>query len=249
MKNLVLSAMLTVTASQAAGCIIVADDGEGAVSVSWSPVTAAPNGDAIAASPPPGATTAIIYAQRDIDARPFEDAYFISDRGGLSTDLPEGEYDVWVRFTDDAKVARYAESGSQRVIVEGGSTTVVPNYSIFVDHAFYLASWNLRPGGGAPVQCSQIAGENGVAIDATDGAGLRWTTKLDCEAGVAPLQAITRPMPSSLGGAKDYTIKLELLNTSDVSIGSSPVIIPSEAGKLDYGNKFQPLPVVDITVR
>ncbi len=220
----------------------------GTAALTWSTLTADATGRAVAAACPAGATSAVIYAQPDGAATPpFEDRV-PCNQGSLVQELPAGRYTIWVRLADDAVVTRFAESTSQVVDVQRGLTTAVPTYDIFVDHGFYRLSWNLRPPGSAgPVPCSTIAGEDGVSILLTDGGGAAFETLVDCEAGLAPSTAVTRPLPAGLGGSSPaYAISVALLNRSRQSIANGNPIAPAQAGRLDYGNKYQDVGPVNI---
>lgn len=249
MKSFIFTALLIGAASQAAGCIIVDDDEDtGNINVTWDTVTADANGNPVQANCPAGASSAIIYSL--LEGAPAGDAYIdkynCGDFAGTAADLPSGRYTVWVRLTDTSEATRFAESAAQVIDVPvGGSTSA--DFQIFNDHAFYLAGWNLRPNGGAAIPCSQVAGENGVSITATDSGGALLDTTVDCEEGLAPLQTITRPLPSSLSGAQ-YSIVFSLLNAQDQSIGDSQTLTPSPERSLDYGNEYQDLGIVDINL-
>lgn len=250
MKKLILSALVIGAATQAAGCIIVTDDDHtGDAQVTWDLLSADQNGNPIAAGCPSGATTAVVYALPD--GAPAGDAYI--DKydcvagAGRAADLPEGRYLVWVRLTDTSENTLFAESGSLITdIVDGGVTPV--NHDIFVDHAFYQLSWTLTPTAGGSVNCSQVVGEDGVSILATNSGGGFIDTIVDCEEGYGTNSTITDPLPSNLAGAQ-YTIAVSLLNAAQQSIGDAPTIPASLDRALDYGNEYQDLGTVDIVVR
>lgn len=250
MKNLILSALVIGAASQAAGCIIVAEeDDTGDASVTWDLLSADQNGNPIPASCPSGATSAIIYALPD--GAPAGDAYIdkydCAAGGGTAADLPEGRYLVWVRLTDTSETTLYAESGSLVTNIVAGSITPV-DHSIFVDHAFYQVSWTLNPTGGGSVNCSQVVGQDGVSMVATGPGGGFIDTIVDCEAGLSPSSTITDPLPSSLSGTQ-YTMSVTLLNTQQQVIGQAPTIAASPDRALNYGNEFQDLGTVGIVVQ
>lgn len=246
MKKLVLSTLMLAGVSQAAGCVVSEGDDTGNVAVTWSTLTADGQGLGVNTPCPAGATSATIYALPDgQSADPFEDRYLCNDRSGFAADLPAGRYTVWVRLTDSSLVTRFAESASQSIDVFAGSTASAPPFGIFVDHAFYDVSWNLRPPGSpGPVACSAVAGENDVSILPTDGGGSDYETIVDCEEGLAPAITTTRPLPS--GGSQAWTIKVALLNAQDAVIGDAPTITPQESGPLEYGNQYVALGVVEI---
>ena len=254
MKNLVLSALVLAAVSQAAGCIIVSDDEDtGNANVSWrllSTDAADPNGADIPGACPEGATRAVIYAQAASGGAPFEDRWLCNDLAGFAEKLPADRYTMWVRLTDESFTTRYAETASQIVDVPAGGTVTVPTYDLYVDRAFYVVGWNLRDDVGAAIPCSNVDGENGVSITATDAGGGLWNVDVDCEEGLAPSQTVTEPIPSSLAGpGAQYTVAVSLLNAQNQSIGDAPAITPSPDRALNYGGEYQDLGIVDIGLR
>ncbi len=249
MKRLILTALSIGAASQAAGCIIVSDDNDtGDAQVSWTLLSADVNGNPIAANCPAGATSAIIYSL--LEGAPAGDAYVdkyaCAAGGGSAADLPEGRYLVWVRLTDSSEATLFAESGSLITDIVAGAVTPV-GHSIFVDHAFYQVGWTLTAGG-VNASCSQITTEDGVSMLATNSGGGFVDTIVDCEEGEAGRQTITDPLPSSLAGSA-YTMAISLINVSNQPIGDAPTIAANPDRALNYGNEYQNLGSVNITVR
>ena len=255
MKKLILSALVIGAVSQAAGCIIVADDDQtGDAQVTWDLLSADQNGNSIPASCPSGATTAKIFALPDGAAAgdAYIDKYDCAAGGGLAADLPDGRYLVWVALTDTSENTLFAQSGSLVTDIVAGATTPV-NHDIFVDHAFYQLSWTLNPTGGGSVNCSQVVGQDGVSVLTTVAGGANFIDSiLDCEEGLAPASTITTPIPSAPSDANpgaQYTIAVSLLNQQQQSIGDAPTVAPSPDRALNYGNEFQDLGTLAITVR
>jgi hypothetical protein len=252
MKNLILSALVIGAASQAAGCIIVADDDDtGDAQVTWDLLSADAQGNTIAAGCPAGADTAKIFALLDGaqvgDA--FIDKHDCADGGGFASDLPEGQYLIWVQLTDFAENTIFAESGSLITNIVAGATTPV-DHSIYVDHGFYSLSWTLDPPG-APnnFNCSQIVGERGVSIVASTGGGGPLDEIADCEAGLSPAIHTMLPLPSNLSG-QQYTMSVTLIDTATPPnvLGVAPTIPGSPDTALYYGNEFVDLGTVNIAV-
>lgn len=248
MKRLILTALLVGAASQAAGCIIVADDDNtGDAQVSWDLLSADQNGNPIAAGCPSGATSAIIYSL--LEGAPAGDAYIdkynCADGAGAASDLPEGRYLIWVRLTDTSENTLFAESGSLVTDIAAGAVTPV-NQDIYVDHAFFTVGWTLTAGG-VNASCAQIAGQDGVSLLATHTGGSFIDTIVNCDAGEGGLKTTTDPLPSSLNG-EQYTMSVSLLNAQQQAIGTAPTIAASADRALNYGNEFQDLGTVNITV-
>lgn len=243
MNKLLVSALMLVATSQAIGCILVSDDDDtGSASVTWATLTAGEDSVARPAACPAGATSAVIFALPSGETEPFEDRYLCADGAGTVSDLPAGTYTVWVRLTDNSLVTRYAESSSQIVNVVAGSTATVPEYDIFVDHAFYTVDWDLSVNGSSAT-CSQISNAGDVAIDATDGGGSLYDNEVPCTAGQGGTLATTAPLP--IGSA--YTISVSLLHVeTGAAIGTAPAIPSAEAGILEYGNEYSDLGTVSI---
>jgi len=243
MKNLVLSALLFAGLTQAAGCIIVADDttgdGTGDVDVTWSLKSSDANGTVIPSSCPPGADTIEINAQRGSDI-PFTDKYLCSSPGGLADRLPPGQYAVWITITDTSGATKFAESGSYLVDVVDGAISPVA-IDIFTDRAFFQASWRLT---GAATSCAQAqAGHVSVLATVTGGSNGFDDDSALCTDGEMPKSVLTRT-PVPIGTT--YTVVVAALDAGGLSIGDSD---PKTNRVLDYGNKFDNLGVVDIPIR
>ena len=244
MKNLVLSALLFAGLTQAAGCIIVADDtttgsGTGDVSVSWALKSSDAAGNIISSTCPPGADTIQILAQRGSD-QPFTDKFLCSAPGGIADRLPVGQYAVWIQITDTQGVTKFAESAAQLVdIVEDG--TVPISIDIFTDRAFFMASWHLTRG--TPTSCAAV-GADKVSVLATVTGGVNGfdDDKTPCTAGEDGKTILTTT-PVPIG--QTYTVVVAALNTVGESLGDSQ---PLTNQPLEYGNKFQDLGDVEIPI-
>jgi hypothetical protein len=240
MKNLVLSALLFAGLTQAAGCIIVADDttgdGTGDVDVAWALLSSDGNGNTIPSACPPGADTIQINAQRGSDI-PFTDKYFCNAPGGIADRLPPGQYAVWITITDTNGTTKFAESGAYVVDVVDGATTPV-DIDIYTDRAFFQASWQLL-GAGVPAACAQTAADRmSILATVTGGSNGFDDDSALCTDGEAGKTILTRT-PVPIGTT--YTVVVAALNTLGESIGDSA---PLTNRVLDYGNKFDNLGVV-----
>ena len=244
MKNLVLSALLFAGLTQAAGCIIVADDtsgtGEGDVSVAWTLLSSSPNGTPIASACPAGADTIQILAQRGTD-QPFTDKFLCNATGGGIADrLPVGQYAVWIQITNTQGTIKFAESGARIVDVVDSATTPI-TIDIFTDRAFFQASWNLTQG--STITCAQAgAGKMSVLATVTGGANGFDDDQTNCVDGEGGKTAFTT-LPVPIG---TYTVVVAALNAIGESIGDSA---PLTNRPLDYGNKFEDLGTVNIPLR
>lgn len=245
MKNLVLSALCFAGLTQAAGCIIVADDtsggGTGDVTVSWALQSTDGAGNVISAPCPPGGNSVIINAKRGTDAT-LTDTYLCSDGVGVSDQLLPGRYTVWVTITDASLTNRLAESDGFLVdVVEDANTPVT--IDLFTDRAFFQASWNLTDNG-APTTCAAQQAVN-MSILATVAGGANGFDDdshacFDGEAGKSVFT--TTPVPIG----SPYTVVIAALNAAGASIGDSA---PITNRTFAYGNAYEPLPVTEVPIR
>ncbi len=253
MKNLVYSTLLAAVATQAAGCIIVSDDdggGLGSIHASWAlkstDLASQDNHDVTLTACPAGATTATVFSlpAGAAPASAFQDKFDCIDGAGHVTDLEPGSYTVWVQLTDTSGATKFAESGSQSIIVTDGGTATAP-YDIYVDRAFALVGWNLT---GRYTSCDAVAG-SGVSILATDGGGAMrgFDTVVNCSEG-AGRQTITQPLPIKgiPGFLGTYTLALSLLDANDGRISETTTVANKT---LDYGNEYEDLGIVNINSR
>jgi hypothetical protein len=238
-----LSALLFVGLTQAAGCIIVADDTSGGdtgdVDVAWRLLSSDINGTSIPSACPAGADTITIFAQLGSDT-PYTDKFLCNQAGGIADRLPPGQYAVWIRITDTQGAIMFAESGAHIVDVVGGGITPV-DIDIYTDRAFFQAGWQLTGGATSCAQASAthvsiLATVSGGA-DAFDDDGSLCTSG---EGGGKSILTQT-PVPSS----ESYTVVVSALNQAGLSVGDSQ---PLTNRLLDYGNEYENLGVVQIIV-
>ncbi len=245
MKNLVLSAMIAVGASQAAGCIIVSDDttttGEGDLQVSWSLLSTDANNNNIAGQCPAGSGTIRITAVREGDS-PYISDYLCSASGGPFTRLPVGTYTTWLTITDTNGVTRFAESAEATVTVGDGTVTPV-SFSLYTDRAFFAASWNLTRQG-APTTCNAVSADKMSVLATVSGGstGFDDDTNL-CTAGEGSAVAFTQlPVPTG----QSYTVVVAALNTLGESIGDSAPLVNRQ---LTVGNAALDLETITVPIR
>jgi hypothetical protein len=244
MKNLVLSALCFVGLTQAAGCIIVADDttgdGTGDVTVSWVLQSTDINGNVIAAPCPAGGDTVQINAKRGTDPT-LTDTWFCSDGAGIADRLPAGQYTVWVTITDTNGVTRFAESDGFLVNVAAGANTPV-TIDLFTDRAFFIAGWDLTRNG-APTTCAAVGAVNmSVLATVTGGANGFDDDRQSCAAGETGTVATTTPVP--IGDS--YTVVIAALNAAEESIGDSAALLNKTFA---YGNAYTDLGIVPVPIR
>lgn len=245
MKNLVLSAMLVGGLTQAAGCIIIADDtsssGLGDLGVTWSLVSTDGNNNNIAGVCPAGADTVMVHATRAGDT-PYNSALNCADGTGPVLDLPEGTYTVWMEVTDHAGTTKFAQSAEQTISVTADVTTPI-NFSLYVDRAFFAASWNLTRAS-APTTCAAVAADKMSVLATVSGGsdGFDDDTTL-CTAGEGGRQIITTlPVPTG----RSYTVVIAALNSAGLSIGDSA---PLTNKALAIGNTALDLGTVNIPIQ
>lgn len=224
MKNLVLSAMLAVGASQAAGCIIVADDttttGEGSLQVSWTLLSTDANNNNITGQCPAGSGTVRITAERAGD-EPYVSDYLCSQSGATFDRLPVGTYTTWLEITDRTGVTKFAISAETTVTVGEGTVTPV-DFSLYTDRAFFAASWNLTRAG-APATCAQVSADKMSVLATVSGGSLGFDDDTNqCTAGEGTAVAFTQlPVPTG----QSYTVVVAALNTLGESIGDSAPLV------------------------
>jgi hypothetical protein len=210
-----------------------ADTSPARVDVTWHIVSNEAPADC-----PAGATTATIYAQRLGDAEPFADIYDCSAGAGSATDLPAGDYTIWIELTDDGGATLYAESESATLNLSPGETPAA-DFVIDGTHGAFDVSWQLHTAGGAATTCAAVTND-GVSILQTNNTTTEGTDDLwDCTAGEAPSVVTDEWLPIG-----DYTIAVSLLDATQASIGDAP----TQLATIEYGNQFVDLGVETITL-
>lgn len=232
MKKLVIPALL-LGALQSTGCIFVAgdDDGgddvapgdEGNIAASWELVAGDQN---TPSGCPAGATTAAIIAQRSGDATPFRDLYNCEDGSGTATDLPLGDYTIWVEITDDNGTTLYARSEAVNATLDLAGETVTANFEINVDHGYFDVSYEFP----TATDCTD-PDQDGVSVLSTlSGTTEGYDDVFLCTDGLAPNVATTAPLPIG-----DYTVVVALIDGVGAVLAESDPIQDS----IDFGHEFE----------
>lgn len=213
MKKLVLSSLMTVLVSQAAGCVISSGEEDALITAQWDLRSLAMNASI---AYPPGVTTAAVYSQ-PVDANfrpvgsPIIDLFDVEDDAGTTAPLPPDVYQVWVELTSEGGSNVHARSLSAFVDVIDEDKTFTT--SIFEDGGYFQLSWNLVDAGGAPASCAET---NGIGVLSTlTGPNTFRDDKFDCEDG----GGITAGL---LAGT--YTVEVTALGADDGSIGRAPLM-------------------------
>jgi hypothetical protein len=252
MKKLVLSALLFAGLSQAAGCIIVADDTTstcasdpnasictGNVSATWSLKSSDAGGNVIAAACPSGGTTVRIFSQHGTDA-PYTDDFTCAAGTGVATQLPVGDYLVWMQITDSTTTQKFAESAAQPVIVTDAGTTPLA-ITTFTDRAFFQASWQLTRAGSNTTCANVNADKMSVLATVSGGSNFFDDDSNRCVDGEGKTAFTGTPVP--IGAT--YTVVVAALNTGGVSIGDSAALVQQP---LSYGNQYLNLNTVTVPI-
>jgi hypothetical protein len=149
--------------------------------------------------------------------------------------LPEGHYTVWYEFSADGQV--YAKSFAQEVDLRAGESQNL-DFEVQVDHGFFDLAWVLTSGS-STLQCADVAGQNGVALDTTlTGTDVVIPSEWDCAPGVGRTYAIPFNEPG-------YVNVATLIAGSGDAIGTS---IDEPADDFAFGNEAQDLGTVAIEV-
>ncbi|MDX2088383.1 MAG: hypothetical protein SFX73_11060 [Kofleriaceae bacterium] len=226
MKKLVLSSLMTVLVSQAAGCIISSGtDGEDAlITAQWSLKSLASNQSI---PYPPGVTTAAVYSQ-EVDAsyrpigQPIIDLFDVEDNAGTTAGLPPSVYQVWVELTSEGGSNVHARSLSAYVDVIDTDKTFTTE--ILEDGGYFQLAWNLVGAGNAPLTCEQagLSGgrPSGIYIEAflANETMAEASDIFDCADGAG----ITAGYP-----AGDYDVLVDARVTTEQIAGSAPTIATS----------------------
>jgi hypothetical protein len=154
--------------------------------------------------------------------------FTLAGAGAPGPVLEPGLYTVWVRVTDGAGTARFAESTHEPVAIAQDGTTQRLDFPIQATLGQVEVSWRLVGAtSGSTLTCAQVAGEDGVSILVTSANGDAAESFVDCEPGVGrgPLVPIG-----------SHTVALSLLRAG-LNIGDSaaaPIAVT-------YGNELVPL--------
>lgn len=242
MKNLVLTSLIALAASQAAGCIITSgdDDGEDAlISANW---TLRSEASGTTAPCPPGFTTAALYNQ-PVDANGnsvgdvFIDLFDCANGSGVSAPLPPTTYLTWVEIANDNNTSVYAKSLSAFVDVTVEDKTF--STQILVDGGYFQLQWNLVGGSSnASLSCAQANAAGGVSVIGTQVSNPSNSAEdlFDCEDQYGITAGYTMGT---------YTVSVAALNASNQSIGTAPELTNKV---IDFPNKVTNLGTVNIPI-
>jgi hypothetical protein len=169
---------------------------------------------------PPGATPRI-----ETTACAATGSFSLPGAGAPGQPLEPGLYTVWVRLTDGAGTARFAESAHQPVAIPQDGATQRLEFPIQATLGQVEVSWRLIGAqSGMTLVCTGVGGEDGVSILVTLQNNQAFESVVDCEPGMGlgPLVPIG-----------SHTVALALLRGSQ-SIGDSaaaPIAVT-------YGNEL-----------
>ena len=236
MKNFVIGSLIALAATQAAGCVIQADDTTdyATVGATWDIRTVqslGTNGVVTTASVPscpPGITTAALFnvavdsngvplapctGPESISGTCFVDLYNCNDRAGVSAPLPPAMYQTWVALTDTNGHNAYATSLSAYLDV----TNVDLDFgaSIFDNGGFFAVDWDLKAqSNGAALTCAQ-ANAPKVQADVTVSSSTAFvnTNPWACE----DHYGTTTVIP-----AGSYTVSVQALDSAAGYLGRAP---------------------------
>jgi hypothetical protein len=155
-------------------------------------------------------------------------SFTLAGAGAPGPELEPGLYTVWVRLTDGAGTARFAESTHEPVAIAQDGATQRLDFPIQATLGQVEVSWRLVGAtSGSTLTCAQVAGEDGVSILVTSADGDAAESLVDCEPGVGrgPLVPIG-----------SHTVALSLLR-GGLNIGDSAAAPIAVA----YGNEVVPL--------
>ena len=232
MNNLMLVSVMTALVSQAAGCIIQSDRGNGGgggggsgsggsdvatISARWALRNMA---DGATTACPAGFDTVQMIAQ-PIDANgdavgdPSIDLFDCQAGTGVSTDLAPDVYQVWLEVRSHDLATLYAQSLSQ--VLDVRQTDQSFSADILNDGGYFQLSWNLiGKTTNRPLACAQLAGVSAIKALSTNVADARraYDDELTCEDG----SAVTGGL---LQGA--YTISINAM-AGDKSLGAAATL-------------------------
>jgi hypothetical protein len=232
MKKLVIAAAVLFGASQAAGCIFVSggdddviDGGEGTLDVIWHPISNVGFPDC-----GPYTTVTIVA---DGSGAPFEDIFDCTDYGGLATNLPVDNYDVWLEFSG---------GGAPTLITDFVTVGLDRNETIEIDFLNiitagtqgFMVSWEIVDGA-TEVGCAGEPFQDGVSVLSTSSVGEPFDDIYDCEDGENPY-AVLQSLPTG-----NYTISVAIIDDFGDSLGTSDAITDSVSP-----NGYRNLGVIDV---
>jgi hypothetical protein len=224
MKNLVFASLLCGTLAQmGTGCIVTSGDPPvpGYFDVAW---TLHEGRNATAIQGCGQGRIAEVVAENVRNKQQYIDLFTCTNRTGLTSSVPPGDYDVWVNVYNDDQLASadlIAQSGFQRVTVFDGET--IPLDFFFPAGGFFELTWSITDDFGPDAECADV-GADGVSVLANlVGPNTAIDDVFDC----FELQAIT---PQMLLG--EYVLSVSLLDGQE----SLNQVSTAEPARLEYGN-------------
>jgi hypothetical protein len=260
MKKLVLSSLMSVVVSQAAGCVI--EDGTpppplvprcvpavnplpdetATIQAQWSLKSIASS----AIIPyPPGITTAAVYAQEVDDycepiGEPIIDLFSVGDNQGRTDALPPSFFQVWVELTSQGGSTVHAKSLSAYVDVSDTDKTFTT--TLVEDGGYFQLDWNLvGENSNRPLTCAQagLAASNpsGIYIEAflASSTTAEETDIFSCADGTGVTGAYL---------AGRYDVLIDARTTTNTPVGVAPTITTTINDK----NRVTDLGVVTIPI-
>lgn len=226
MKKLVLTALFCSGITHlASGCIIVDDESPATITASWSLVSGDNNDPAAC---PPGATTIALISE-DPSGVQIKDLFDCDAASGMSGDLREGTYGVWLQLTDDSGQSLFAQSLSTDVQVFAEADHPIA-FEISIDRGSFIVGWDVVDG---PNQYDcERAGVTWFSLDYTDDAG----GFIEPDVWGCDLYAGT----STGIPLEDWSVSPSFLDTTELAVEVGSSIDTS----LDYGNHYNDIGVV-----
>lgn len=188
MKNLVLSALVAAVASQAAGCIIIADDNEpdptfdNQISATWNYKRVG-----VTQQGCPGANGVRLMVKSETTG--VTDAVVFNCSQKILVDyFPNDRYSIWVEIT--ANNQPYAKSVAVQTDIFDKDVSLT--FDIHEDKGYFQASWSLtRKSNGALLTCAQVPGLSKMTLDTVrQGTTIPVNSPMDCEPGNGFTQAL-----------------------------------------------------------
>ncbi|HWN65994.1 MAG TPA: hypothetical protein VNM90_00075 [Haliangium sp.] len=238
MKRMMLVTTLwPLCALQSAGCVVISEEPDSRLLVTWNLVTGDDNAPAAC---PPGAVTAAVVAEPVGDGDDFigdgDEIYDLFDcaaGSGRTEPLPSGRYDVWVDIYNRVDQL-VAQSGLQGVNLGVGEQRELA-YELSIDRGSFGLTWSISDGVRATSCAAVNAGEVQVASTLVGPGGTTYDDFFSCTQG----EAVTPGLP--LG---EYRVGVTLVDGARASL-HQPLVIE---GSLDFGNAFVDLGSVEFAL-
>ncbi len=202
MKNLVLSALVAAVTSQAAGCIIIADDNDeptgNRIAATWNYKIAG----ATQAGCPAGADGVRLMVQ-SLSTQAIDAVVFRCSEPILIDYFPDDNYRIWVELTLGSQPYAQSLAVESSVVAQDIDLT----FDIHEDRGYFLSTWSLRgKNTNASLTCAQIANLTGIALDTTQvGSAAFTSTVMDC----GPLSGFSKAIP-----AAQHTVSISAVDNS-----------------------------------